>query len=85
MATEILCGFGIDVDAVADGSAATAARIRPTIRSRLVFIVDGLDRGLIERSLGAFLGSGAPYSAAVASGAAPALASSASMRSTSQR
>jgi G3E family GTPase len=26
-------------------------------RSRLVFIVDGLDRGLIERSLGAFLGS----------------------------
>ena len=53
-------------------------------RSRLVFIVDGLDRGLIERSLGAFLGSGAPYSAAVASGAA-VLASSASMRSTSQR
>lgn len=53
-------------------------------RSRLVFIVDGLDRGLIERSLGAFLGSGASYSAAVASGA-PALASSASMRSTSQR
>ena len=26
-------------------------------RSRLVFIVDGLDRGLIERSLGAFMGS----------------------------
>jgi G3E family GTPase len=26
-------------------------------RSRLVFIVDGLDRVLIERSLGAFLGS----------------------------
>lgn len=52
-------------------------------RSRLVFIVDGLDRVLVERSLGAFLGSEA-YSAAVASGA-PALASSASMRSTSQR
>ncbi|HYI06107.1 MAG TPA: GTP-binding protein, partial [Reyranella sp.] len=26
-------------------------------RSRLVFIVDGLDRGLIERSLGAFMGA----------------------------
>jgi G3E family GTPase len=52
-------------------------------RSRLVFIVDGLDRVLIERSLGAFLGSASRYSAAVASGGAPA--SSASMRSTSQR
>jgi G3E family GTPase len=29
-------------------------------RSRLVFIVDGLDRGLIERSLSAFLGSSGP-------------------------
>jgi G3E family GTPase len=30
-------------------------------RSRLVFIVDGLDRGLIERSLGAFLGSASHF------------------------
>jgi hypothetical protein len=38
---------------------------RTTIASsRLVFIVDGLDRGLIERSLGAFLGATASYSAA---------------------
>jgi hypothetical protein len=30
-------------------------------RSRLVFIVDSLDRGLIERSLGAFLGSASHF------------------------
>ena len=53
-------------------------------RSRLVFIVDGLDRVLVERSLAAFVG-GVAYSAAVASGSAPSFASSASMRSTSQR
>ena len=29
-------------------------------RSRLIFIVDGLERAIIERSLAAFLGSGAP-------------------------
>jgi hypothetical protein len=33
-------------------------------RSRLVFIVDGLDRGLVERSLSAFLYAGSKREAA---------------------